>query len=66
MSDVTKQYQAVSFELKIPAVTICITVSDQKFNFYDDFSSKINRKLSIETWIYCILGPIEGPEKGLM
>ena len=27
---------------------------------YCHFSSKIKRKASIETWIYCILGPING------
>ena len=65
-SDVTIKYPAVSFELKIPSETICITVLSQKSNFYNDFSSKIKRKVSIETWINCILGPIKDPEKGLI
>ena len=33
---------------------------------HSHFSSKIERKVSFETWIYSILGPIQGPEKGLM
>ena len=30
------------------------------------FSSKIKGKVLLDTWIYCILGPIQGPKKGLM
>ena len=30
------------------------------------FCYKIKGKTLLEAWIYCILGPIQGPEKGLM
>ena len=30
------------------------------------FRCKIKSKTLLETWIYCILDPIQGPEKGLM
>ena len=30
------------------------------------FRWKIKSKTLLETWIYCILDPIQGPEKGLM
>ena len=33
---------------------------------YSHFCSKIKGKALLETWIQCILSPIQGPEKGLM
>ena len=54
------------FSLKYQLKQFVLLYQSQKSNFYDDFSSKIKGKALLETWIYCILGPIQGPEKGLM
>ena len=65
-SDVINSIKHQVLSLKYHLKQFVSLYQSQKSNFYDDFSSKIKSKTLLETWIYCILDPIQGPEKGLM